>query len=527
MPEQCIRQWYSKLSAEVKTAFFCAVIFGLMAHLYQFTNKLYNYDELTNTPGGIGLSTEQGRWLLNLMGRFMRSVFGGSYSLPFFNGIFALLFLAVSAALLVSALDVKRRLTAGILGGLLVVFPAVVSMYFFMFLALYYAIGIFFSVLAAYLVVKYPRSICANVAAVLLIAGSLGIYQAYFPNTVCILLMVVILEAAFGNVAGKEQWKRFWITVVRYLAIMAAGLVVYFLINKMYLAVTGIQLTSYQGGDTMGAITVSQLLGGIKNCYTSFFRLGFEDVMGINYNRTVKRLIKVVWILLGAGIASYLALKKKEYMNKLIVILGLMIFPLAMFLIYVMAPNSACYTLMAYAVVFLFVFCVVWLDACWENLRTAKNLFIGMNWVAALTMAALIISYIWYANGNYMALEYTKYHDMAYCQTLITQIKSVDGYSDDMPVIVVGSQVSDSTNSMGSMISDTFIVGGRADSNLGYNSVLYIMSKYLGFSPQYGGYEETQEWMARDEVKNMPSYPDEGSIQVIDGSIVVKLSEYE
>lgn len=135
MPDQYLTEWYRNLSGAVKTAFYAAFAAGLAAHLYQFTNKLYNYDELANTPGGIGLSTEQGRWLLNWMGRFMRSVFGGSYSLPFFNGIFALLFLALSAGMVVSVFQVRNKLTAGLIGGLMTVFPAVVSMYFFMFLA--------------------------------------------------------------------------------------------------------------------------------------------------------------------------------------------------------------------------------------------------------------------------------------------------------------------------------------------------------------------------------------------------------
>ena len=168
MPDQYLTEWYRNLSGAVKTAFYAAFAAGLAAHLYQFTNKLYNYDELANTPGGIGLSTEQGRWLLNWMGRFMRSVFGGSYSLPFFNGIFALLFLALSAGMVVSVFQVRNKLTAGLIGGLMTVFPAVVSMYFFMFLALYYAIGIFFSVFAAWLTVKYPKNIIANIAAVVI-----------------------------------------------------------------------------------------------------------------------------------------------------------------------------------------------------------------------------------------------------------------------------------------------------------------------------------------------------------------------
>lgn len=526
-PEQFVAEWYRNLSGTVKTAFYAAFVLGLTAHLYQFTNKLYNYDELANTPGGIGLSTEQGRWLLNWMGRFMRSIFGGSYSLPLFNGIFALLFLATSAGMIVSIFQVRNRLTAGLIGGLLTVFPAVVSMYFFMFLALYYAVGIFFSVFAAYLAVKYPKSIVGNAVAVLMIACSLAVYQAYFPNTVCILLMMVIMKAAFGEVNDLKRRKEFFLMIVRFLIVMVAGIVVYFLANKGVLAVTHIQLTSYQGGDTMGKITMSQFFDSLKRCYTSFAKLGFEDVMGINYNRTIQRVVKVVWVLFAAGLGAYLVLKKKDYINKVIVVCGMLLFPVAMFLVYVMAPNSYCYTLMAYSVVFFFVFFLIWLDACFWELKMDTPVKCIGAWVSTLSVTALILLYVWYANGNYMALEYTKYHDFAYVQTLITQIKSVEDYSDDMPVIVVGTQVTDRSNGMGSLIGDTFKVGGKSETNLRYNSMLYLMSDYLGFLPYYGSYEEIQIWMQKDVVREMPVYPHEGSIQVVDDTIIVKLSDYE
>lgn len=123
---------------------------------------------------------------------------------------------------------------------------------------------------AAWLTVKYPKNIIANIAAVVMIACSLGVYQAYFPDTVCILLIVVILKAAFGGVKEKKEWKEFFLMIARFLVVMAAGVAVYFLINKAVLAVTHIQLTSYQGGDTMGKITIAQLISALKSCYTSF-----------------------------------------------------------------------------------------------------------------------------------------------------------------------------------------------------------------------------------------------------------------
>ena len=47
MPDQYLTEWYRNLSGAVKTAFYAAFAAGLAAHLYQFTNKLYNYKHRT------------------------------------------------------------------------------------------------------------------------------------------------------------------------------------------------------------------------------------------------------------------------------------------------------------------------------------------------------------------------------------------------------------------------------------------------------------------------------------------------
>ena len=47
-PDGFVREISARIPRPVKSAFFSAVIIGLMTHLYQFTNKLYNYDELIN-----------------------------------------------------------------------------------------------------------------------------------------------------------------------------------------------------------------------------------------------------------------------------------------------------------------------------------------------------------------------------------------------------------------------------------------------------------------------------------------------
>ena len=163
-PDRYLKEWYQKKETAVKTAFFAAVIFGLMTHLYQFTNKLYNYDELANTPGGNGASVEQGRWFLKWMGDLLLRHFGGVYSLPLLNGVLSLLLLAISAAMIVEMFEVKSPILSAVIGGVFVAFPSIVCLFFYMFTAVFYAVSILFAVWTAYLVIRYPKNIAASSA---------------------------------------------------------------------------------------------------------------------------------------------------------------------------------------------------------------------------------------------------------------------------------------------------------------------------------------------------------------------------
>lgn len=525
-PSDCIRELYQRISFQQKAAFAAAVLVGLAAHLYQFTNKLYNYDELVNTPGGYGIGAELGRWFLQLMAKVVSAVFRGNYSLPLLTGLLSLLLFAVAAMLLVDMFDVKDGLAAALIGGISVAFPSVTCMYFFMFTAIFYAIGHFMSILAAYLVIRYPKNIPAHLAAVLLLACSLGTYQAYFPSTVCIFLISVILRCAFSK--ETESWKYIFFTALRYLAVLFAGLAVYFVANKLFQRLWNVSSVSYQGMDTMGHITAAQLIASVKLCYQNFAQLFSENLMGLSPIAAFRKAVLVAVLATLIGIAANAVVRRREIVKNIFLAIGIVLLPVAMFLVIIMAPDSYVYALMVYPAVFLLIFPVVWADAFFAKTNLHILLRAGMQWVAALMSVAVIGVYIWFANGCYMGLEYTKYHDLSYYQAIVTQIKSLPGYSSKMPVIFVGmDQPDDDTDEAGSLVGKVFQMDGKSETNIGGNMKFFIMSQYLGFTPEFGTYEEVRAWMEREEVREMPGYPEDGAIRVIDGTVVVKMSDYE
>ena len=137
---QLIEKQYAKVPKECKIAVVSVIVFGLLAHNYMFTNKLPNYDDMGIT--GFGATFRLGRWFLWVLGSIVYHL-DFSYSLPWINGIVSLVFIAVSAALLVYIFNLKNKLSIILISGMLVVFPSWTSTFFFMFTAPYYSLAVF------------------------------------------------------------------------------------------------------------------------------------------------------------------------------------------------------------------------------------------------------------------------------------------------------------------------------------------------------------------------------------------------
>lgn len=505
-----------------------ALLTGLAAHLYAYTNKMYNYDDLRTNIGGYGTGIELGRWFLQMLGEWSNKYLG-NYSLPLFNGFFALILLAMCAVLMTRLFEVKDMVLAAFVGALFVTIPSVVCLNFFMFTTLYYAIGIFLSFFSGYLMVKYGKNIFLQVLAVLLMACSVGIYQAYAVNTICILVLSVIMMSAFSE--KEVTAKEIVVTSVRYVVSLLLGILSYFALLKVSLAYWNAVLDGYQGISTMGQIDLKELPQKLYKCYHNFFSFYTWDIFWENPTVIVKKGILVMYMVT-AVLIVYVLLKRRDDIGKLVLmLLSLAVYPVAVFFIYIMVGDAYIYPLMTYSMVFIYLFVLVWLDRNLQREADAKwgIRLVGqlMHWGVSLAAIVITIIYIWNANGNYMSLWYTQQHDIAYFQTIVTQIKSAEGYQDGLPLALIGyqAQIEDSAHTAGSLLGAEFDVPGKSETNINGYARWQILIQYLGYNPTFLFEAETNEIAKWEEVQAMPCYPEDGSIQIIDDVIVLKLTD--
>lgn len=526
-----IKEKYDNIDKRIKMCFLSAFICGLFAHIYALTNHLYNYDELWHTPTGFGTGLEVGRWALSITVWIQKVLFDDCFTIPFINGMLTIILYAVAACFVVLALDIKDEFYAIVVGGLMTTFPAFTCRMFFMFTTHYYAIGIAMAATGAWIIAKKKLNILKVMIAIALTVYGMAIYQANFTTAVCILVGNLLVWFITENVELKTAIKK----CINYVLYLGACMALFLAGSKIALSITGKQMETYENLDQMGQLSVDQLIEGIIRCYKTFFKLPIIDVYSMNPNRIVKIAFLICFLVFLYTFVKVWMMKKEVYM-KVLVSLVFAVLPIAVNLIIIMAISSGTmYSIMVYEIVFVFIISIACLEAirtCNSDITAIPNKMVIdkvetlLNSVTAVMLVITVITYIWFANGNYLAMEYTNQHDNAYYQTLMTQIKSVDGYHADMPITMIGKPVVDSTYTRQDMIGRTFNISGKSSTNINAYSSWNIMTRVLGYDPVNRNSDEEEEYFrGLDEVVNMPCYPSSGSIKIIDDTIVIKFQE--
>lgn len=511
-PQEAIISFFkNKISLQQKITFISTLIIGCIAHLFALTNVLHNYDDIRCTPGGAGAGVASGRWIIGLINGVWNK-YWGVYNLTFFNGIVVLVLISASACIVVRIFEVRNIVNCILIGGVLITFPSITSMLFFTFTAPYYGLAIFLSVLA---VAVYKKKYGVIVSAAC-IACSMGIYQAYLPLVITLFILLLLVECI------RNQWKisNTIINGIKALIPIILGLIAYFGILKFFLYYYQIELDKYQGIDSMGQFELKTLPGLIKKCFRNTLFLFKEEYCSINHTGVIKLGALILMICMLVFVIYSLYYRHAGIQNVLSVILLGAFLVIGANSIEIMCPGSSIYCLMVYSMAGLICAPILLSELCAEIQNKVRGKFINIwQWVLILTGACVILNYAWQANGNYMSSYYTTKQTVSYFQALVTRIKSVDGYSDQYPVAFIGENYEDESFE-NSWANTPFWYGGLSPILINRYSRDWFMQNYLGYFYTPASEEIVQK--LESETKDMPSYPDSGSIKVIDGTVVVK-----
>lgn len=512
----CRCEWRNYIERQHILAFVATILWGLAAHGYMFFNKLCWHDDMIHVFD-VGTTYPSGRWFLGVLGETVQK-FLGNVSLPWFNGIVSLLFLAAGSVLLTEVFRLKRTVSCILLGGMLAVFPSWVATYAYMFTSAYYACAAFLALLGVVCVWKMQKRWCGILLGAVCICLSLGIYQAYLP-----LAATVLLTAFLNDVIAKPEgsFREHFLKGISGAVTLLLGIVFYLITNQIFLAVKHIELTEYKNINYMGQTNIGMMLSGIMSAWREF--LVPEKGTGADmYMQSVRTIYYAILILTALGIIWHMVqCWKKNRVMIFFLLGGSLCFPIGINLLYLMGNISGIHALMLYAKVMVFVLPIVLVERIEADLWNIRK-------YATLLLSILLvyvgIFYTHYANACYLQAEFQQKEVIYWLNTLVTRIQSQDGYERELPIVYLNNEgrgygVPAALTTL-EVPGVNIIPYGKGVIFSGWKTGLF---RWCGF--RHEEITDTSEIESWPEVQKMPSYPKAGSIQIIRGVIVVKFQE--
>lgn len=504
-----------KISYQDKLVFITTFIIGFLTHGFAIVNKITNHDDMA-TLIGCGNGIALGRWMWKLWAS-LNTIIN-----PFVYGLINLLLMSICAVLLIRIFDVKKRWIAVLIGGVWISFPANTSMFFYTQFIPIYTIGIFFSVLAVYIFASQSGWKKYLLSIICIILGT-ACYQAYFAITFAGLTLLLLLRICGGNLSQKDI-----IFQVLYTgSVLLIGILGYFAATKIICNYYNIPLVSYQGMDSIGVGYMDKLPQMLSNAYAAFFGFhsGLQDVVLAKIQDAILPLV-----FFAGGIV--LLWKQVRARNILAVIIGVIIialYPAVCNLTYLYGADFV-YSLMQYSNVFLHIAALVFLDEIIPGVNNKKKYVHVTISLIGVVISLGIVQNFSLANHEYYAQYRTQIFSFEYLSGVVARIRSTEGYSPEMPVSLIGYCQDASIKEIDEVLERTNL-GGITTADNFISSAIYqdwlrpgLFNYWLGFSGTFLSKEQSMELLKDPRVNQMPDYPADGSVQVVDGIVVVHFS---
>lgn len=510
MPENAIKKLHASVEPQWKVCFWAALLVGLAAHLYKITNWLPNWDSLVfryDPQNMIAI----GRWFLPVV-----CAFSSFYDLPFLNGLLAIVFHALGAVYICRILEVRKSVTAALIGGVVVSFPTVTSVMMYNYVADGYSIAFFLSVLSAwYLTKEKPRYVLAGV----LIALSAGIYQAYITVTIMLVLLKLIHRLVFqGASVGKVLKKTGGILLAGIMGVALYGVVL-----KLLLGIFSTELLAYQGIDAAASFSGIDLPASLYVIKETFINCFFDFSGGVN-----------VYVLINCFVAVFTfvyylvhIVKNKVYKN-IVSIIVIVVFGVALVLgagvLAFINPMVDYHNLMlmGYCVFYLFFL------ALYETNAETDTKQVGAKcWIILLAAVAVIANQVVIANVSYHKAQLAYEKSYGVLIRIADRIEQLPEAEDCEKLLVLGAldnsrdySVNLTPNIVG--ITDGYII--RADDETVGQSVLCsALADYCEKKYEFLKGEEKKTLSQKEEVKAMGVWPAKDCITVVEDTLIIKL----
>lgn len=514
-----IINYFKYMYEKYKTALYSSVILTLLTHIYFFTSRFGNEDDL-NFLSFTNNTLSSGRFMLG-------NYFTGNTITPMINFLFAIIVLAVVSIIICDLLKIKNKKSMIFISAILSTFPSLAMSFSYLYMVEVYMSALVLSTLAVYITVKFKYGF---IIGGLLLSLSLGNYQSYIGIATA-LSTIYLIKLLIDGSNAEDVLKLF----MKLLLMGIIGVVLYFVILNICLNVFNTSLSSYKGADSMGLPPINQWIFLIGRTYYHF--IGY--FLGISFFKSniFYTIVKCILLLLIVIVFIRILRKNKIFKNRLEIVMLLILcalLPLAINIVDFMAYKTDLSILNIYQYSMIYILAIFLIDKFINDKHKKYNYFtVGVVFVL---LFCICYQNFEITNNYYYKIEEFNDYTESFNNRLLARIENTNGYDYTMPIIITGIKNSEFYKKLYDLdpwkdivYYDQGLWGGRY---IGYADLYYLenddkifelINNQLGFELVQATDEQKQEIIESNDFLEMDSWPSSKAIKIIEGVLVIKL----
>ncbi len=494
-------------------------LWGMVAHAYGLLNSIFSHDSLNALVAGMPEHK-----MKIALGRFMATVyrlfFRKGIAMPWLIGIVAFLLIGISVYLTCRMLDLESLWAIALVSGFYTANLTVTAL-----IGTYVhdldidMFALLFAVLSVWCWDKYRYGFPAGIV---FLALSMGFFQAYISVELVLMILVSIRSCIRKENTARILRKG----LLGILMTILAGLLYSALVSASC-SLTHVPLSSRDGIDlqtVVGRFGVSALKDS-AGAYGEWFRKVFSSVPV--YPDWLQAVL--ISVLMGIALASLAVVAVREKQDGKTVLLEAvlaLLIPLASNALSILGKGGMLDLLMFSA--YCFFVLVVFLVSCACRILPGKACS-GMRAAAVVCMLALLWGNVQTSNILYLKKDLERQSALSTMTRVVDKIETFPGYRmNETPVAFFGRYPQRTVQGFEEMIH---IQGAGVSGTITSSHPLSYFNIYQAYCNYILNCNirtcENEVWyhlLEMPEFEQMPCYPEEGYMKMIEGTLVVKMS---
>ena len=500
---------------EIRQIFALTALFFFAAYGSRFFSLGFSHDSLQ-------IDQSTGLQFQLSLGRFMQPLYWlvrGDIVVPYVVGLLAFAFLGASLCLCCSLLSIRS--TFGIVCSCMAlccnITLSLSSATFIPWLDVY-MLALLLSVVSVWLCERTRRGF---LLAPFVLSLSLGLYQSYLQTAILLFLMLLIHRALDGDSLPSLVARG-----LKALFVLLTGLALYALFSNLAMRLAQVQVANtYNSIARVGHFGGTSVLSLLIQTYAAPFAYLFAPETA--HPRLTAALSLAVFALSLPALISLLNRQKKR-LNRLFALLMLLLVPLGANAVMFISGGMT-HSLMIYSYFFVFLLPLSLVE---RRLRAVSP---SSVWPKRSVPALLVAFALLYADNAALGQRLILRRDLEYESTLslitrvIERADAIEGYAPGItPVVFAGSLFNSPLAVPRAGFEETTAIFGS-------NNLYAVTAEdyYIWYVDQILGYPLKMDlslvwsYLDRADVRALPVFPAEGSIQMIDGVLVVHIGQQQ